>query len=127
MSTKSLSRRQARWSQFLSRFDFKVVYRPRKSSTKPDALTRRSGDFPKEGDERLTSQNQVVLKPHNLIAAATEFPEPAPVTPESGPETEPELDQTPLEEPEQPEGLWDQGYHEDPIPNEVLQALRQGI
>jgi len=59
MSTKLLNRHQTRWSEFLSRFNFKIVYRPGKQSTKPDALTRRSRDLPKEGDER---QNQVVLK-----------------------------------------------------------------
>ena len=53
MSTKQLSRRQARWSEFLSRFNFKIVYRPGKQGAKPDALTRRSGDLLKGGDERL--------------------------------------------------------------------------
>ena len=41
MSTKLLSRRQARWSEFLSRFDFQIIYRPGKQGGKPDALTRR--------------------------------------------------------------------------------------
>ena len=50
-STKLLSRRQARWSEFLSRFDYKIVYRPGRAGGKPDALTRRSGDLPEEGDE----------------------------------------------------------------------------
>jgi len=55
MSTKLLNRRQARWSEFLSRFDFKIVYRPGKAGAKPDALTRRPGDLPQEeGDERIT-------------------------------------------------------------------------
>ena len=42
MTTKQLSRRQARWSEYLSRFDFQIAYRPGKSGGKPDALTRRS-------------------------------------------------------------------------------------
>ena len=37
ISTKLLSRRQARWSEFLSRFNFKIVYRPGKAEAKPDA------------------------------------------------------------------------------------------
>jgi len=53
MSTKLLNRRQARWSEFLSRFNFKITYRPGKQGEKPDALTRRSADLPKGGDERL--------------------------------------------------------------------------
>ena len=50
MSTKILSRRQARWSEFLSRFNYQITYRPGKAGGKPDALTRRLGDLPKEGD-----------------------------------------------------------------------------
>ena len=68
-STKQLSRRQARWSEFLSRFDFKIIYRPGKAGGKPDALTRRSGDLPEEGDEtdeRRQFQYQTILKTHNL-------------------------------------------------------------
>jgi hypothetical protein len=52
-TTKLLNRRQARWSEFLSRFNFTITYRPGKQGTKPDALTRRSEDLPKEGDECL--------------------------------------------------------------------------
>ena len=52
MSTKLLNRRHARWTEFLSRFNFRIVYRPGKLGGKPDALTRRSGDLPpKRGDE----------------------------------------------------------------------------
>jgi len=53
ISTKLLNRRQSRWSEFLSRFQFTIVYRPGKACGQPDALTRRSGDPPKKGDERL--------------------------------------------------------------------------
>jgi hypothetical protein len=56
-TTKLLNRRQARWSEFLSRFNFKILYRPGKQGGKPDALTRRSEDLPKEGDERLQHQS----------------------------------------------------------------------
>jgi len=53
MTKKLLNRRQARWSEFLTRFDYKIVYRPGKSNGKADALTRRPGDLPEGGDERL--------------------------------------------------------------------------
>lgn len=53
MSTKQLNRRQARWAEYLSRFNFVIRYRPGKQGGKPDALTRKSEDLPKEGDERL--------------------------------------------------------------------------
>jgi RNase H-like domain found in reverse transcriptase/Reverse transcriptase (RNA-dependent DNA polymerase)/Integrase zinc binding domain len=75
MSTKTLNRRQVRWSQYLSRFNFVIQYRPGKLGGKPDALTRRSGDLPQEGDRRLQHQNQTILKAKNLdtrVIAATE-------------------------------------------------------
>jgi len=46
------------------------VYRPGKAGGKPDALTWRSGDLPKEGDERLLANQQAVLKPHNVTGLA---------------------------------------------------------
>ena len=39
ISTKLLSCRQACWSKFLSRFNFRIIYRPGKASGKPDTLT----------------------------------------------------------------------------------------
>ena len=36
----TLSRRQARWSEFLSEFDFEIVYRPGKGNVVADALSR---------------------------------------------------------------------------------------
>ena len=65
MTSKLLNRRQARWAEFLSRFNFKITYRPGKQSGKPNALTRRSGDLPEEGDETFRNQT-MVLKSHNL-------------------------------------------------------------
>ena len=50
----------------MSRFDFKIIYRPGSVGGKLDALTRRSGDLPKEGDECLQHQSQVIIKTNNL-------------------------------------------------------------
>jgi Holliday junction resolvase-like predicted endonuclease len=50
---KLLNRRQARWSEFLIRFDYQTLCGPGKCNGKPDALTRRLGDLPEGGDERL--------------------------------------------------------------------------
>ena len=41
-SARTLTRRQARWSLFLSRFNFTITYRPGRLGGKPDALSRRS-------------------------------------------------------------------------------------
>lgn len=54
MTTKQLTRRQARWSLFLSEFDFKLSYRPGSRNGKPDLLSRRP-DY------------QVSSEPHNLV------------------------------------------------------------
>jgi hypothetical protein len=64
--TKMLNHRQARWSEFLSRYHFRIIYRPGKQGEKPDTLTRRSEDLLKEGDERLQHQSRVVLKKENF-------------------------------------------------------------
>jgi len=53
MTKKLLNRRQARWSEILTWFDYEIVYRPGKSNGKADALMRRGGDLPEGGDERL--------------------------------------------------------------------------
>jgi len=41
ISTKKLSRRQARWVELLSQYNFKINYRPSIVNRKADALTRR--------------------------------------------------------------------------------------
>ena len=65
MSSKRLSRCQARWSAFLSRFNFKISYWPG-AQCKADALTRRSQDFSANSDPRQDFMEQVMLKPKNL-------------------------------------------------------------
>lgn len=81
-----------------------------KRSGKLDALTRRSGNLPKKGDQRLRHQSQGVLKVENLDgklcllsgALLNELAGGA----------------KPIEE------LFDQGYDANPFPNEVLKMLR---
>jgi len=67
MTTKQLNRRQARWNEFLSGFNFKIAYRPGVQGTKPDSLTRRSQDLPQSKDDpRNQFQQQTILKARNL-------------------------------------------------------------
>lgn len=69
MTTKQLTRRQVRWSEFLAQFDFIIRYRPGPQGTKPDALTRRSQDLPSSKDDpRTTYQTHALLKRTNLDA-----------------------------------------------------------
>ena len=67
MTAQSLNRRQARWSLFLSRFDFRIIHRPGKSSTKPDALSHRADHHHGEGDNR----DQILLPPKLFHIKAT--------------------------------------------------------
>ena len=67
MTTKQLNRRQARWAEFLSEFNFKITYRPEKEGEKPDTLTRLAQDKPKEiDDSRQQHQFQTLLKAEHL-------------------------------------------------------------
>jgi hypothetical protein len=65
-STKLLTRRQARWSEYLSPFNFTLRFRPGKLGAKPDALTRRRDVYPKEGDSGYANAN-----PHNYKSVFT--------------------------------------------------------
>jgi hypothetical protein len=49
-TTKLLMCRQARWSEYLSTFNYVVYYHPRCLGGKPDILTRRSDVYPQGGD-----------------------------------------------------------------------------
>ena len=64
MTGKGLNERQVRWKQFLSQFDFKIVYQSGKEGGKPDALIRGPGYLPAEDDERNTQMEQILLPKH---------------------------------------------------------------
>jgi len=60
-SSKVLTCRQARWSEYLSQFNLAICFRPGRLRAKPDALTRHWDVYPKEGDRDYARVN-----PHNL-------------------------------------------------------------
>lgn len=60
---RRLTERQMRWADVLSRYDFTLEYRPGKLAVRPDALSRREQDMPKEGDERLQFREKRLLDP----------------------------------------------------------------
>ena len=47
-----LNRWQARWAGLLAQYQLNIHFSPGKANGKADALTTRSGDLPKEGDNR---------------------------------------------------------------------------
>jgi hypothetical protein len=66
MTARTLTRRQARWSLFLSRFDFFIEHRPGRLGGKPDHLSRRVDHMPQGKD----NMNNVLLKPEVFKANA---------------------------------------------------------
>jgi hypothetical protein len=65
MTTKELTRRQARWAKILGCFDFEIVFRPGRESSKPDALSRQP-DLAPPREEKLTFGQ--LLKPNNITS-----------------------------------------------------------
>ena len=65
-NARVLNRRQARWAQFLTRFDFLIVYRPAIHQGKADALSRRSYMAPCLGEPTFDHQKQILLGPDRL-------------------------------------------------------------
>jgi hypothetical protein len=104
--TKLLNQRQARWSQFLSQFNFKILYRRGTTGGKPDALTHRSGDLPTAGDDRSLEYQTTIIKPENILQLSAM----AMLTLAS-----PALIQ-----------LFTDGCNEDPFPNKILKLIRDG-
>src|SRR6266702_4279175 len=68
MTAKQLNHRQARWSLYLSRFDFTLHHKPGKSMGKPDALSRRADHGTGEHD----NSNLVLLPPELFAIRALE-------------------------------------------------------
>src|SRR5271154_149486 len=75
--TKVYNRRQARWAEKLSQFDFKIVFRPGKQGGKPDALSRRPDyTLGRDASERtmtflrLEQVDTSLLDPEDPILAA---------------------------------------------------------
>ena len=62
-TTKVLTRRQARWSEYLSQFNLVIRFRPGKLGTKPDSLTRRWDVYPKGGNSDYATVNPSNLHP----------------------------------------------------------------
>lgn len=62
-TTKVLTRRQARWSEYLSQFNLVIRFRPGRLGAKPDSLTRRWDVYPKGGDSDYATVNPSNFRP----------------------------------------------------------------
>jgi len=68
MTAKQLNQRQARWSLYLSCFDFALHHKPRQSMGKPDALSRRSD----HGTGANNNSDAMLLTPQLFAVRALE-------------------------------------------------------
>ncbi|MBW0480150.1 hypothetical protein O181_019865 [Austropuccinia psidii MF-1] len=61
MSSEVLTRRQARWAEFLSEFHFSITYHPGRLATLPDALSHQDNLYPEKGED-LISKNPMNIQ-----------------------------------------------------------------
>lgn len=66
MSTKQLTRRQARWAELLSQYNFKITFRPGAKNGKADLLTRHVHEDEVSRAKLDPHLQQVLLKPENI-------------------------------------------------------------
>src|SRR6266436_8933038 len=65
-SMKKLTRRQARWSEYLSQFNLRIRFRPGRLGTKPDALTCRSDVHPGSRPDTTPTNVRPLFTPQQL-------------------------------------------------------------
>jgi hypothetical protein len=70
-TTRTLNRRQARWSSFLADYDFEILFRPGAQHGKADALSRRPDFALRPGDDAYSQQSHCLLRPDRLHMFAT--------------------------------------------------------
>ncbi|KAF8823142.1 hypothetical protein HHX47_DHR12000006 [Lentinula edodes] len=66
-TAQDLTRRQARWALYLSRFDFHMIHRPGRVNTQADALSRMAVHHVSDSDD---NRQQTVLKPGHFVKIA---------------------------------------------------------
>lgn len=68
-TAQNLTRRQARWSLFLSRFNFEMIHKPGKDHGAPDALSQNPDHHKSDEEDNL---GQVMLKPEHFRISASQ-------------------------------------------------------
>ena len=71
MDTKSLSSRQVRWAQELSRYHFRIDYRQGKANAAADALSRFPQRSQDEEDELRAENGRILHRLQNLLTNAS--------------------------------------------------------
>ncbi|MBW0556208.1 hypothetical protein O181_095923 [Austropuccinia psidii MF-1] len=76
MSSKILTRLQARWAEYFSEFHFSITYRPGRLATLPDASSHRDNVYPERGEDFISNNPmncQKIIK-QDEIQASKFFP-----------------------------------------------------
>jgi hypothetical protein len=126
MKVRQLTERQVRWSLILSRYKLKLAFRPGKLAGKPDALSRREQDIPKDAsDERLQHRVAQLLKP-GILPSVEPSLHAAPANPqtlrqEREPKARGEGEGLPLVE-----DLWATALERDQDFSEIKKAIENG-
>ena len=66
MKNKQLTRRQTKYLNILSDFNFKIIFRAGKANIKADALTRMPDSHSEDDDERIRQQHQIILTQNRM-------------------------------------------------------------
>ena len=66
MKNKQLTRRQVKYLNILSDFNFKIIFRAGKANIKADALIRMPDSHSENDDERIRQQHQIILTPNRV-------------------------------------------------------------
>lgn len=75
-TTKELTQRHMRWSEFLSRFNFRITYKPGATNVRPDALSRKPEHRPQnDEDDRLINRRRPVIPRDRFDAGFFGYPE----------------------------------------------------
>jgi len=101
-----LNQRQARWSEFLSQFNYTIEFVPGKVRRKADGLTRMAEQTDEEILEDKAHMTRVLLKSQSLGLLAD-----IPL----------HFAASSLNE------LWTEAYQADPLPNQIFTMLEQGL
>ncbi|KAI0997025.1 hypothetical protein K3495_g11160 [Podosphaera aphanis] len=126
MSSRRLLERQVRWSQLLSQFNFKLVFRAGKLAGQPDALSRRPQDVPKSMENpRLKEREFTLLKKEWIGENASELHA------VQSPMAANELNMIPkvipkgsqLFEDESLQQLWDEAIDKDKVMKEIYHSM----
>ncbi|KAI0994170.1 hypothetical protein K3495_g14012 [Podosphaera aphanis] len=125
MTNRKLTERQIRWSELLSQYNFQLKFRPGSKACRPDALSRRPQDIPKDLDDPRLKEREFQLLRNEWFEREGKANEInlSPLEPGPGREI-PKGEQ--LFEEEELQALWNMGVNKDDKFREIYNAVLRG-